>query len=78
MSHGGYSRTVEQSLPEQLTVCGSCCRELEPILSTKEQLTLVVPSTDKQLATEMDNEETNSGTNNLQWIKKRPYKQSLT
>lgn len=64
--HGGFSRNAEQPVPEQLTMCGSCCRELEPTLSTREQMAPSAPSASKQLATEMDNEEANSGTYNLQ------------
>lgn len=64
--HGGFSRAAEQPVPEHLMVCGSCCRELEPTLSTREQLVASVPSSDTQSATEMDNEEVNSGTYSLQ------------
>ncbi|TNN81467.1 hypothetical protein EYF80_008239 [Liparis tanakae] len=70
VSQGGLERVAEQPIPEQFTVTGRCCREVEPSRRTSEQFPLSAPSADRQSATETDREEANSGTYNLgqtQW-----------
>lgn len=65
VSQGGLERDAEQPIPEQFTVTGRCCREVEPSLRTREQFPLSAPSSNEQSATETEREEANSGTYNL-------------
>lgn len=65
MSQGGFTSDAEQTIPEQFTVSGSSCRDLEPTLRISEQLSLRGFS-DEQLATSTETEEENSGTYNLE------------
>lgn len=65
LSHGGLDRDAEQLSPEQFTDTVSCCRAAEPSMRSSEQPSISAAPPDEQSVTEMDSEDTNSGTYNL-------------